>query len=64
MVESWESVQGNQNVPLLRKALFWVLADGMHKNVHCGAHGCLQAMGLERRESRRVALSSGLCLGS
>ena len=64
VVESWESVQGNQNVPLLREALFCMHADGMHKNVHCGAHGCLQAMGLEREESRRVTLSSGLCLES
>ena len=32
----------------------------MHKNVHRGAHGRLRVMGLEREESRRVALSSGL----
>ena len=35
----------------------------MHKNIHCGAHGCLQVMGLEQEESRRVALSAGLFFG-
>ena len=30
-VESWESVQGNQNVPLWHEVCFWALADGMHK---------------------------------
>ena len=47
----------------LRKALFRVVVDSMHKNIHCGAHGCLRDMGLEREESR-IALSSGLCLES
>ena len=28
----------------------------MHKNVHHGAHGRLQEMGLEQEKSRRVAL--------
>ena len=46
------------------KHFFWVLADSMHKSVHRGAHGRLQAMGLEQEESRRVAFSSGLCLES
>ena len=32
----------------------------MHKNIHHGAYGRLQVMVLERAESRRVALSSGL----
>ena len=35
----------------------------MHKNVHRGAHGCLQVIGLEPIDSRRVALPSGLCFG-
>ena len=34
------------------------------QNVHRGAHGRLWVMGLEREESRRVVLSSGLCLES
>ena len=28
----------------------------MHKNIHCRAHGRLQAMGLEREESREELL--------
>ena len=46
------------------RGTFLTLADSMYKNVHCGAHGCLRVMGLEQDESRRVALSSGLCLES
>ena len=42
----------------------WALANSVHKNVHRGAHGRLWVMGLEREESRKVALSSGLCLES
>ena len=42
--------------------LLWGLANNMHKNVHRRALGRLRVMGLEREESRRVALSSGLCL--
>ena len=38
----------------------WALASGMHKTVCRGAHGCFRAIGLEREESRGVALSSGL----
>ena len=34
----------------------------MHESGRRGAHECLRVMGLEREESRRVALSSGLCL--
>ena len=41
-----------------------MLANSMHKNVHRGAHGRLQAMGFEPLDSRRVAVSSGLCLES
>ena len=48
----------------LREALFPVLADSMHKNVHRGAHECVRVIGLEQEESRGVALSSGLCLES
>ena len=36
----------------------------MHKSDRRGAHECFQVMGLEREESRRVTLSSGLCLES
>ena len=50
-------------MPLLGKALFRTLANSMHKNVHRGAHGCLQATGLEPLDSRRVNLSSKLCFG-
>ena len=64
VVESWESVQANQNVPLQYEALFRALANSMHKTVHRGAHGYLQIMGPEREECRRVALSFGLCLES
>ena len=42
----------------------WALATSMHKNVHCGGHERLRVIGLEWEESRRVALSSGLCLES
>ena len=64
VVELWESVQGNLSYPLFARGTFRVLADGTHKNVNRGAHGCLWVVGLEREESRRVALSSGLCLES
>ena len=37
----------------------WVLANSMHKNVHCRVHEHLQVIGLQREESRRVALCSG-----
>ena len=40
------------------------LESSMHKSGRCGAHECLQVMGLERAESKRVPLSSGLCLES
>jgi hypothetical protein len=36
----------------------------MHRSACCGAHKCLGVIGLERAESRRVALSSGLGLDS
>ena len=36
----------------------------MHKSGHRGAHECLQVVGLERADSRRVPLSSDLCLES
>ena len=36
----------------------------MHKSACREAHECLWVMELERAESRRVALSSGLCLES
>ena len=42
----------------------WVLANSMHRNVHCRTHGCLWVMGLEWEESRRFALSADLCLES
>ena len=42
----------------------WALESSMHKSGRRGAHECLRVMGLERAESRRVALSSGLCLES
>ena len=42
----------------------WALASSMHKSGCRGAHECLRVIGLERAESRRVALSSGLCLES
>ena len=37
-------------MPLFARGTFRALADSMHKNVHCGAHGCLQAIGLKRQE--------------
>ena len=46
-VESYESIQRNQNAPLLREVVFWALAESIHKNVHCEAHGCLRVMGLK-----------------
>ena len=39
----------------------WVLANSMHKTVHCSAHECLWVIGLEQNESRRVTLSPSLC---
>ena len=36
-----------------------VLADSMYKTDRRGAHECLRVIGLERTESRRVALSLG-----
>ncbi len=40
------------------------LASSMHKNAYSAAHECLRVIQLERAESRRIALSSGLCLES
>jgi hypothetical protein len=40
------------------------LASSMHRSAYRGAHERLRIIGLERAESRRVALSSGLCLES
>ena len=57
------SMGGAKTCHLLRDALFQALVS-LHKNVHRGAHGCLQVMGFEREENRRVALSSDLCLES
>ena len=37
-------------------------ASSMHRSAYRGAHECLRVIGLERAESRRVSLSSGLCL--
>ena len=48
----------------LCEALFPALVNSMHKNIQRGAHECLQVIGLEQQNSRRVALSSGLCLES
>ena len=52
VLESWESIQGNQNVPLFVRGTYR------------GARECLRVMGLEQAESRRVALSFGFCLES
>ena len=49
--------------PTSCEALFWAPANSMHKNIHPGAHGCRRVTRLEWEGSRRVALSSGLCLG-
>ena len=35
----------------------------MHKNIHCRAHERLQVMGLEREESKRVAVSFWFLFG-
>ena len=56
--------RGTKIYHFLHEALFQALADSMHKNVHHEAHGCLRVIGLKQEESRRVALSSGLCLES
>ena len=45
VIESWESIQGTQNVPLFAR-LFRALVNSVHQNVHHGAHGCLRIMGL------------------
>ena len=42
VLESWESVQGNQNA-----TTFDALVDSMRKNVH-RSHGCLLVIELER----------------
>ena len=42
VLESWESVQGNQNATTFR-----ALVDSMRKNVH-RSHGCLLVIELER----------------
>ena len=64
VVESWESDGANLDAPLFAQGTFLRSANSMHKTVHRRAHGCLRVMGLEREESRRVVLSSGLCLES
>ena len=46
VVESWELDEANLDAPLLREALFRVLANSMHKTIHRGAHGCLWVIGL------------------
>ena len=60
VLESWES-RGIEACHILRKALFRALANSMHNGVYQRAHGRLRAMGLEPLDSRRVALSFGLC---
>ena len=50
---------GKPKLPTLHETHFRVLVDGIYKNVQRAAHGCLQIVGLEQEESRRVALSSG-----
>ena len=40
------------------------LVSSMHRSGHRGADGCLRVLGIEQTESRRVGLSSGLCLES
>ena len=64
VVESWESIKGNQNVQLFHRALFQALANSMHKTVYHRAHECLRVMELEQQGWRRVILSFGLCLES
>ena len=39
-------IQGTKTCHFSRAALFRSLADGVHKKVHRGAHGCLQVIGL------------------
>ena len=57
VIESWESIHGDQNVlPLHKELFFQALANSMHKTVQCGAHRCLWLMGLEQEEIRRVAI--------
>ena len=58
VVESWKLVH------ILLEALLRALADSMHKTDCHRAHECFWVIGLEQEESRRVALSSGLCLDS
>ena len=59
VAESWDGKFPH----FLREALLLVLAESMHKNIHHGAHGCLQVIELEQEESRRDPLSC-LCLES
>ena len=60
IVESWESVQANQNVPLFVRGIR-VLANSMHKSVHRGAHGRLRVIGLEREVEEFYLLLSPRC---
>ena len=48
-------------MPLFARGTFCERLRVVHKSGRRGAHECLQVMGLERAESIRVALSSGLC---
>ena len=66
VLESWESIQGNQNVPLFARGTFYErLRVACTKAVAAElALECLRVMGLERAENRRVPLSSGFCLES
>ena len=58
VVELWEFIQGNKNVPLFVRGT--LSACELHvQKVQRGAHGCLRIMGL-KREERGVALSSGV----
>ena len=41
-------LKGTKVSHFLHEALLRVLADSMHKNVHCGAHGRVRVMGLKR----------------
>ena len=52
-----QCVPGALSPPPPPECLGTKLADSMHKNFHCKAHGCLQVF----KESIQVALSIGLC---
>ena len=64
VVESWELYEANMDVPLFAQGSFVSTCKGHAQKHPLQSSWTSRVIGLEQEESRRVALSSGLCLES